>query len=67
MHHSGFDPLPALERWVEEGVAPESIVMTKRDKEGRTEWARPVCVYPLPRFKGAGDRKDPSNWSCGGA
>jgi Tannase and feruloyl esterase len=66
VHHSGFDPLPALERWVEEGVAPESIVMTKRDKEGKSEWARPVCVYPLvARFKGAGDRKDPSNWSCG--
>ena len=62
---SGFDPLPALERWVEEGVAPESIVMTKRDKDGKTEWTRPVCVYPqVARFKGAGDRKDASSWSC---
>ena len=24
VHHSGFDPLPALEKWVEEGVPPES-------------------------------------------
>ena len=65
VHDSGFDPLPALERWVEEGVAPESIVMTKRDKDGKTEWTRPVCVYPqVARFKGAGDRKDASSWSC---
>jgi feruloyl esterase len=65
VHHSGFDPLPALEKWVEEGIAPETIVMTRADKDGKVEWARPVCVYPqVARYKGSGDWKDAGNWTC---
>jgi feruloyl esterase len=65
VHHSGFDPLPALEKWVEEGVAPQSIVMTKTDKDDRVEWSRPVCVYPqAARYKGSGDMRDAASWSC---
>ena len=65
---SGFDPLPALEKWVEEGVGPESIVMTKTTEEGTTEWTRPVCVYPkVATYKGSGDLKDAANWTCGRA
>jgi feruloyl esterase len=63
--NSGFDPLPILEKWVEEGVPPESILMTKRDKEGRAEWARPVCAYPqMARYSGSGDWRDAGNWVC---
>jgi feruloyl esterase len=66
--HTGFDPLPALEKWVEEGVPPESIVMTKTTEDGKTEWTRPVCVYPtVAKYKGSGDLKDAANWTCGGA
>jgi feruloyl esterase len=66
--HAGFDPLPALEKWVEQGVAPESIVMTKSTEDGKTEWTRPVCVYPkVATYKGSGDLKDAANWTCGGA
>jgi Tannase and feruloyl esterase len=65
---TGFDPLPALEKWVEDGVAPESIVMTKTDDDGKTEWTRPVCVYPqVATYKGSGDLKDAASWICGGA
>jgi Tannase and feruloyl esterase len=65
---TGFDPLPALEKWVEEGVTPESIVMTKTTEDGKTEWTRPVCVYPqVAAYKGSGDLKDAANWTCGGA
>jgi pimeloyl-ACP methyl ester carboxylesterase len=65
---AGFDPLPALEKWVEQGVPPESIVMTKTTEDGRTEWTRPVCVYPkVATYKGSGDLKDAANWTCGGA
>lgn len=68
VHHSGFDPLPALERWVEDGVAPKSIVMTKTAEDGTTEWVRPVCVYPqVATYKGSGDLMDAANWTCGGA
>jgi Tannase and feruloyl esterase len=66
--HTGFDPLPALEKWVEEGVPPESIVMTKSTEDGKTEWTRPVCVYPsVAKYKGSGDLKDAASWTCGGA
>jgi Tannase and feruloyl esterase len=64
---TGFDPLPALEKWVEEGVPPESIVMTKADEDGKTEWTRPVCVYPIiAKYKGSGDLKDTASWTCAG-
>ena len=64
---TGFDPLPALEKWVEEGVPPERIVMTKTDDEGKTEWTRPVCVYPkVAKYKGTGDLKDAASWTCAG-
>jgi feruloyl esterase len=59
--------LPALEKWVEEGVPPESIVMVKTDDDGKTEWNRPVCVYPaIAKYKGSGDINDAANWTCGG-
>ena len=68
VHQTGFDPLPALEKWVEEGIPPESIVMTKTDEAGATEWTRPVCVYPnVATYAGTGDIKDAANWTCGGA
>jgi hypothetical protein len=63
---TGFDPLPALEKWVEEGVPPESIVMTKGTQDGRTEWSRPVCVYPnIAKYQDSGDLKDAASWICG--
>jgi feruloyl esterase len=64
---TGFDPLPALEKWVEEGVPPESIVMTKTDDDGKTEWTRPVCVYPkVAKYKQSGNLKDAASWTCAG-
>jgi hypothetical protein len=63
---TGFDPLPALEKWIEEGVPPESIVMTKGTQDGRTEWSRPVCVYPnIAKYQDSGDLKDAASWICG--
>jgi Tannase and feruloyl esterase len=65
---TGFDPLPVLEKWVEEGVPPESILMTKTTEDGKTEWTRPVCVYPkVAIYKGSGELKDAANWTCGAA
>jgi len=37
-----FDPLPILERWVEQGQAPDSIVGSNPD----TGVTRPICAYP---------------------
>jgi feruloyl esterase len=62
---AGFDPLTALEKWVEEGAAPDSLLATKMDKEGKTLWTRPLCAYPKTAvYRGTGDRKDAANYSC---
>jgi feruloyl esterase len=43
---AGFDPLPALEAWVERGVAPDSIPSARIGADGAVQWSRPVCTYP---------------------
>jgi feruloyl esterase len=61
----GFDPLTALEQWVERGVPPATLVTTKRDKDGKAVWTRPVCPYPqIASFRGSGDREDPAGYAC---
>jgi feruloyl esterase len=55
-----FDSIAALEKWVEKGVAPET--MTGVGAQGFT---RPMCPYPqYAEYKGSGDLKDGSNWAC---
>ena len=62
----GFDPLTALELWVEKGVAPGSILTTKYDDDGKVLWTRPVCPYPQRAiYTGQGDIHDAANYSCG--
>lgn len=62
---SGIDPLTALEQWVEEGIAPSSLIATKRDKGGKTLWTRPLCPYPqAPRYTGTGDAADAASFVC---
>jgi len=59
----------ALERWVEDGVAPGTIVATK-PKEALNPAAgaslvRPLCPYPRAAvFEGAGSPDDPSAYAC---
>ena len=48
-----FDALTAIVRWVEQGVAPESLSATGRAFPGRS---RPLCAYPLhAHYKGQGN------------
>jgi hypothetical protein len=59
----------ALERWVENGVAPTGIIATKYtdDLPGtRTvKLTRPLCLYPtIPRYNGTGDPNDHASFSC---
>jgi feruloyl esterase len=57
---NGFDQIGTLERWVEKGLAPNSVMGT-----GANGLTRPVCAYPqAPEYKGSGDLKDAANWAC---
>ena len=55
-----FDSIGALEKWVEKGIAPDTMLGT-----GAQGLTRPLCQYPqFAEYKGTGDLKDASNWSC---
>jgi feruloyl esterase len=62
------DILSALERWVEEGVAPERIVAVKyvnnQPAQG-IQRTRPLCAYPKTAvYKGTGSTDDAANFEC---
>ena len=58
----------ALERWVEEGIAPNQIIASKRqglDAKSAIIRARPLCPYPqVARYKGSGSTDDAANFVC---
>ena len=59
-----FDPISAMEQWVEKGKAPESIIASRYvgDKVDRT---RPLCPYPeVAVYKGSGSTDDATNFVC---
>jgi feruloyl esterase len=55
-----FDSIGTLEKWVEKGVAPDTMM-----GNGAQGLTRPLCPYPQSaEYKGSGDLKDASNWAC---
>ncbi len=58
----------ALERWVEQGVAPEKVIATKRQGAGPQSTVlrtRPLCPYPqVARYKGSGSTDEAANFNC---
>ena len=59
-----FDKVGTLERWVEEGIAPEQIIAS-RSVSGKVTRTRPLCPYgKVARWKGSGDTDDASNFTC---
>lgn len=56
----------ALERWVEEGVAPEEIVAAKsKGAAGPVVRTRPLCAYPkAAKYKGSGSTDEAANFAC---
>jgi len=58
----------ALERWVEQGVAPEMVIATKRQgapPEAAALRTRPLCPYPqVARYKGSGSTDEAANFTC---
>ena len=59
-----WDAMGALDRWVTQGVAPETLVGTDTNTatSGRS---RPLCVYPaFPRYSGTGSINAAASYSC---
>jgi len=59
----------ALERWVENGVAPDAIIATKYKTDGSSASGvlrtRPLCPYPqTAQYKGSGSTDEASNFVC---
>jgi len=58
----------ALEQWVEQAIAPSSIIATKYVKDEsqtRVNMTRPLCPYPqTARWTGAGSTDDAVNFVC---
>ncbi len=74
-----FDDLTALERWVEQDIAPERIVAYEVDTpdgygavwgneaapDAEVSRSRPLCAYPLEAiYAGRGDPNDADNFRC---
>jgi feruloyl esterase len=71
-----FDMVDALVAWVEQGVAPESIVATARgpganvpNPEVPADWSpsrtRLLCAWPaVARYRGAADVESASSFAC---
>lgn len=54
----------ALERWVEEGIAPNRVIATKRTA-GKIQRTRPLCPYPqVARYNGSGSTDEAANFRC---
>jgi feruloyl esterase len=61
---STFDMLAALEQWVENGKAPDSIAAS-RVTGGKVERTRPLCAYPQRAvYKGSGSIDEAANFVC---
>jgi feruloyl esterase len=59
-----FDPLSALERWVETGVPPDRITASHQT-DGVTDRTRPLCPYPqVAVWDGVGSIDDAASFSC---
>jgi feruloyl esterase len=59
-----FDPLAAMEDWVEHGQAPDRITAWQR-VEGKRVRSRPLCPYPkTPRYQGSGNPDEAANFDC---
>ncbi|MFN0121097.1 MAG: tannase/feruloyl esterase family alpha/beta hydrolase [Blastocatellia bacterium] len=56
----------ALERWVEQGIAPDKVIAGKRASAAAPpSRTRPLCPYPqVAKYKGSGSTDDAANFVC---
>ena len=59
-----FDKIAALDRWVESGTRPQSIVASHMTGSAVTR-TRPLCAYPATaRYTGSGSTDEAQNFRC---
>jgi feruloyl esterase len=71
MNHCGggegpnvFSMVGALERWVEDGKAPDQVLAAHLSS-GKADRTRPLCPYPqMAQYRGTGDPNDAVNFVC---
>ncbi len=71
MNHCGggegpnvFSMTSALERWVEDGKAPDQVPASHLTS-GKVDRTRPLCPYPQrAQYRGTGDPNDAANFVC---
>ena len=60
-----FDAMEAVQKWVEEGIAPDRIEAAY-SSQGKEVRRRPVCPYPeVAIYKGSGDTNKAESFKCG--
>jgi feruloyl esterase len=59
------DWITNLEKWVEDGEAPDEITAYQLDVTGQVVRTRPLCPYPkVAKYKGTGSTDDAANFTC---
>ena len=59
-----FDIVSVLEKWVENDVAPDSII-AEHYSDGTVDRSRPLCPFPeVAVYSGSGNSDDARNFQC---
>ena len=59
-----FDKIGALERWVEQGIAPD-LLPASHSTNGTVDRTRPLCPYPqAAKYAGTGSIDAAANFAC---
>jgi feruloyl esterase len=60
-----FDKMTAIQQWVEQGKAPETMIASHADRSGTVDRTRPLCVYPkVAKYNGSGSTDEAANFTC---
>ncbi len=60
-----FDKMPPIVDWVENGKAPDRIVVNHAGPDGKVTRTRPACVWPqIAKYNGTGSIDEAANFSC---
>ncbi|CAG8959958.1 hypothetical protein HYFRA_00012675 [Hymenoscyphus fraxineus] len=59
-----YDTFKALVKWVEEGIAPETLPARSIPKGNETVFERKLCAYPKKQFYNGGDVNSADSFGC---